>query len=143
MTLFKMKKIIFLVATIVATVFNISAQSMYGDQYKADIKMNYLYSFEEALAKSKKEGKPIFFNCFADWYVPCHLMNQAVFSDQEFADWMNKHFVNLFIDVSKSAGRPLAQKYDIKFYEYPQYYPNEFLYVTEAIISLSKRLSPK
>lgn len=116
MTLFKMKKIIFLVATIVATVFNISAQSMYGDQYKADIKMNYLYSFEEALAKSKKEGKPIFFNCFADWYVPCHLMNQAVFSDQEFADWMNKHFVNLFIDVSKSAGRPLAQKYDIKFF---------------------------
>lgn len=76
------------------------AQSMYGDAVKADVKMKYVYSFEEALKKAKEENKLIFFNCFADWAVPCHSMNKLVFSDQEFADWMDKHFVNFFIDVT-------------------------------------------
>ena len=80
------------------------AQSMYGDAVKADVKMKYVYSFEEALKKAKEENKLIFFNCFADWAVPCHSMNKLVFSDQEFADWMDKHFVNFFIDVT--TGRP-------------------------------------
>ena len=91
------------------------AQSMYGDAVKADVKMKYVYSFEEALKKAKEENKLIFFNCFADWAVPCHSMNKLVFSDQEFADWMDKHFVNFFIDVTTPAGRPFADKYKITF----------------------------
>ena len=42
-------------------------------------------------------------------------MNKLVFSDQEFADWMDKHFVNFFIDVTTPAGRPFADKYKITF----------------------------
>ena len=91
------------------------AQSMYGDAVKADVKMKYVYSFEEALKKAKEENKLIFFNCFADWAIPCHSMNKLVFSDQEFADWMDKHFVNFFIDVTTPAGRPFADKYKITF----------------------------
>lgn len=93
----------------------VSAQSMYGDAVSVDVKMKYVYSFEEALALAKKENKPIFFNCFADWAIPCHSMNKFVFSNQKFADWMNKHFVNFFIDVTTLEGRPLAEKYDIRF----------------------------
>lgn len=91
------------------------AQSMYGDAVKADVKMKYVYSFEEALKRAKEEHKLIFFNCFADWAIPCHSMNKLVFSDQEFADWMDKHFVNFFIDVTSREGRPLAEKYRIRF----------------------------
>lgn len=90
-------------------------ESMYGDQVKADVKMKYIYSFEEALQKAKKEHKLIFFNCFADWAIPCHGMNKAVFSDQKFADWMDKNFVNFIIDVTTPEGRPLAEKYNIQF----------------------------
>lgn len=88
-------------------------QSMYGDAVKADVKMKYVYSFEEALRKAREEKKLIFFNCFADWAMPCHAMNQLVFSDQTFSDWMDQHFVNLFIDVTTPEGRPLAEKYQI------------------------------
>lgn len=89
--------------------------SIYGDAVKADVKMNYVYSFEEALKRSKQEGKPIFFNCFADWAVPCHTMNQVVFSDAKFCDYMNKHFVNLFLDVTRSEeGKALAQQYKVE-----------------------------
>lgn len=109
-----MKKLILLFSCLVL-LWNIGlGQSMYGDAAKADVKMKYVYSFEEALEKSKKEKKLIFFNCFADWALPCHGMNKQVFSDQKFADWMDKHFVNLFMDVTTPEGRPFADKYNAK-----------------------------
>lgn len=89
--------------------------SMYGDKVKVDVKMKYVYSFEEALKLAKQEKKYIFFNSFADWAMPCHAMNKYVFSNQQFSDYMNSKFINLFIDVTKTdEGRVLAEKYDIK-----------------------------
>lgn len=108
-----MKKLVLFVSMLFIAL-GVSAQSMYGDAVKADVKMKYVYSFEEALKKAKEEKKPIFFNCFADWAVPCHSMNKLVFSDQKFADWMDKNFVNFFIDVTTPEGRPLADKYNIR-----------------------------
>ncbi len=87
--------------------------SMYGDKVKADVKLNYVYTLEEALRQAKVQKKPIFFNCFADWAVPCHGMNIHVFSDRQFADYMNKTFVNLFIDVSQREAAPIVQRYAI------------------------------
>ncbi|TXH54484.1 MAG: DUF255 domain-containing protein, partial [Bacteroidia bacterium] len=109
-----MKKIMFSLSLTFLIFFSASAQSMYGDDVKADVKMKYVYSFEEALNLAKKENKLIFFNCFADWALPCHGMNKKVFSNQEFADWMDKKFINFFTDVTKGNGRILAKKYNIK-----------------------------
>ncbi len=88
--------------------------SMYGDRVKADVKLNYVYTLDEALARARAEKKPIFFNCFADWAIPCHGMNKYVFSDAEFADYMNRNFVNLYIDVSKRANAAVAKRYNIR-----------------------------
>ena len=110
-----MKKLVIVLNLVCMFALVSLAQSMYGDAVKADLKMKYVYSFEEALKRAKEEHKLIFFNCFADWAIPCHSMNKLVFSDQEFADWMDKHFVNFFIDVTSREGRPLAEKYRIRF----------------------------
>ena len=88
--------------------------SMYGDRVKADVKLQYVYTLDEALARARAEKKPIFFNCFADWAIPCHGMNKYVFSDAEFADYMNRNFVNLYIDVSKRANAAVAKRYAIR-----------------------------
>ncbi|MDO5075161.1 MAG: thioredoxin family protein [Bacteroidales bacterium] len=88
--------------------------SIYGDKVKADVKLNYVYSIEEALTRSRAEGKPIFFNCFADWAMPCHGMNMYVFSDANFAKWVEKHFIPLFIDVTDPSQKAIATKYEIK-----------------------------
>lgn len=109
-----MKKLVFVLNFVCLFALGVRAQSMYGDAVKADVKMKYVSSFEEALKKAREEKKLIFFNCFADWAVPCHAMNQLVFSDQAFADWMEQHFVNFFIDVTTPEGRPLADKYNIQ-----------------------------
>ena len=90
------------------------AQSMYGDKAKADVKVKYVYSLEEALKASAKENKPVFFNCFADWATPCHSMNKVVFSDREFARWLNDHFVCLYMDMV--ANNDVAVKYDVKVF---------------------------
>lgn len=88
--------------------------SMYGDAVKADVKMNYVYDFDEALERARREKKLIFFNCFADWAVPCHGMNKAVFSDRDFCDYMDRKFVNLFVDVTQTEeGQELAKRYDV------------------------------
>ena len=85
-----------------------------GDSLAALVKMKYVYTLEEALSKAHQTGKPIFFNCFADWARPCHGMNGQVFSDQKFCDWMDKNFVCLFADVTQPDNRHLAQRYDIQ-----------------------------
>ncbi len=91
-----------------------TGKSVYGDAVKAAVKMNYVYDYAEALKQAKAEGKLVFFNCFADWAVPCHGMNKYVFSDQKFCDFMNARFVNLWMDMVTGKGNELAQKYHVK-----------------------------
>ena len=88
--------------------------SMYGDRVKADVKLHYVYTLDEAMSRARAEKKPIFFNCFADWAIPCHGMNKYVFSDAGFADYMNKNFVNLYIDVSKRQNAAIAKRFNIR-----------------------------
>lgn len=111
-----MKNILFVII-LVCRFFSVGvAQSMYGDAAKADVKVKYLNSYEEALKVSARENKPIFFNCFADWAVPCHSMNKVVFSDEEFAKWLNDHFVCLCLDVSTSEHKDIVAKYQIRYF---------------------------
>ena len=86
---------------------------MYGDAVKADIQVDYVFSYEEALKKAKAEHKPIFFNCFSDWAVPCHAMNQQVFSNREFGEWLNTHFVNLWVEMTTEEGMALGERYGV------------------------------
>lgn len=89
-------------------------ESIYGDAVKADVKMKYVYSYEEALKLAKEQNKLIFFNCFVDWALPCHGMNKYVFNNQEFCDYMNEKFINLFMDMNSKEGKVLADKYEVK-----------------------------
>ena len=91
-------------------------ESMYGDVVKADVKMNYVYSLDEAKKLAAEQQKLIFFNCFVDWAVPCHGMNKYVFSDTDFCNYMNKTFVNLFVDMNSPQGKELVRKYAVNTY---------------------------
>lgn len=88
--------------------------SMYGDRVKADVKVRYVYTLEEALLRARQEKKLVFFNCFADWAVPCHAMNLHVFSDSLFARYLNATFVPLIIDVSKPENKAIADRFQLR-----------------------------
>lgn len=84
-----------------------------GDSLAALVKMNYVYTFEDAIRLSRETKKPIFFNAFADWARPCHGMNGMVFSNEKFCKWMDKNFVCLFMDVSKHENSHITERYGI------------------------------
>lgn len=53
---------------------------------------------EEALAKAKAEGKPIFLSIGYAACHWCHVMAHESFEDAETAAFMNEHFVNIKVD---------------------------------------------
>ena len=53
---------------------------------------------EEALAKAKKENKPIFLSVGYSSCHWCHVMERESFMDEEIAAFLNKHFICIKID---------------------------------------------
>ena len=53
---------------------------------------------EEALAKARREDKPIFLSVGYSSCYWCHVMERLVFSDPDIAHLMNQLFVNIKVD---------------------------------------------
>ena len=53
---------------------------------------------EEALARARREGKPIFLSIGYSSCHWCHVMEREAFSDEEIARLLNEHFVPIKVD---------------------------------------------
>lgn len=73
-------------------------------------------TFDELLAKAKKENKMIYIDCFTTWCGPCKWMAKNVFTNDTVADFYNKSFVNAKIDMENGEGIEIAKKYGIRAY---------------------------
>lgn len=67
---------------------------------------------DQALA----EKKLIFVDFYADWCLPCKMMEKDVFVDKELGTYFNTHFINYKVDAEKGNGVNLAQIFNIKAY---------------------------
>lgn len=70
-------------------------------------------TFAEVLALAKKEGKPVFVDCYTSWCGPCKMMANKEFPKKEAGDYFNKKFVNWKVDMEKGEGVDLAKRYDV------------------------------
>lgn len=73
-------------------------------------------TFDEVLAKAKKENKMVFVDCYTTWCGPCKWMAKNVFTNDTAADFYNKNFINAKIDMEKGEGIEIAKKYGIRAY---------------------------
>ena len=58
-------------------------------------------SLSEAFAKSAKENKLVFLHAYASWCHYCDYMRDSVYSKPEVADFFNKNFISIRMDMEK------------------------------------------
>lgn len=90
--------------------------TVYAQKEDSENKVKYLYSYEAALEKAAQTNKLIFVNCYAHWALPCQGMDRHVFSNAEFAKWLNDNFVCLRLEMTDPQNQYLIAKYKIRFY---------------------------
>lgn len=86
-------------------------------------------TWDEALAKAKKENKPIFLDVYASWCAPCKLLKQKTFPDAQVGKYYNENFINVTLDGEKGDGIKVAKELNV------QAYPSLFIlnYSGEAV----------
>lgn len=72
--------------------------------------------FAGVIARAKKEGKPVFIDCYTSWCGPCRALSTNVFTDAEVAKYFNSTFVSAKYDMEVGEGPELAKKYGISAY---------------------------
>lgn len=72
-------------------------------------------SWKEILETAGKEKRLVFADCYTSWCGPCKTLAKNVFTQDSVADFFNRHFVCVKLDMEKE-GRPLAGKYNVSSY---------------------------
>lgn len=74
-------------------------------------------AFSLASQKAKAEHKYIFVDAYATWCGPCRQLKNKSFKNTQTAEYFNKNFINLSVDMEKGEGVDLATTWEIQ--EYP------------------------
>jgi thioredoxin 1 len=74
-------------------------------------------AYSTGLKKAKAEHKYIFVDAYATWCGPCKQLKKTTFMDNQAADFFNKTFVNVSVDMEKGEGMELVSKWEVQ--EYP------------------------
>lgn len=73
-------------------------------------------TWQEALEKAERENKMIFLDAYASWCGPCKMMKLNTFTNKVVGKFYNTNFINVAIDMEKSDGTALAEKYNVEAY---------------------------
>lgn len=69
--------------------------------------------FSEALARARREKKPLMVDVFATWCNPCKWMDRTTFTDANVVSWAKANVVPVRIDAEKGEGRRIAGRYAV------------------------------
>lgn len=68
------------------------------------------------LEKAKIEDKMVFMEFYADWCLPCKLMEEDVFTDKAIGRLFNENFLSMHVNGESQNGANLKQIFNIKAY---------------------------
>lgn len=73
-------------------------------------------TLQEILKKAKAENKPVFVDCCTEYCGPCKAMAATVFKTDSVADFFNKTFINLKMDMLSEDGKKYNNVYKVGAY---------------------------
>jgi thiol-disulfide isomerase/thioredoxin len=85
----------------------------------ADAKLVHFISSEDVESYQKqaaKEGKMLFINFYADWCLPCKVMEESTYKDEAIAVFMHQNCICLHINGDSEKGKILRQTYAINMF---------------------------
>lgn len=104
------------------TVISISLIALYSfmrvnneDDTKEGIQF-FTATFQQALDQAKRQNKLVFMDAYASWCGPCKMMKHKTFKNKNVADFYNKNFINIAVDMEKGEGPALSQTFQIEAY---------------------------
>lgn len=82
----------------------------------------YTFNFMESnnltdvIDQAVSEDKLVFVDIYADWCLPCKLMDKDVFTDRRLAEYFNENFINYKVDAETPNGADLVYLYNVQGY---------------------------
>ena len=73
-------------------------------------------SFENIKKEAKSANKLIFIDGYTTWCSPCKWMDKNVFTNDSVADFYNKNFLNIKIDMELEEGKRIEELFAVKSY---------------------------
>ena len=71
-------------------------------------------SLSSARRKAAREGKLLFVDFTARWCLPCRMMEETAFADEQVLDYLRDHYVSIQIDVENFDGLAIQQQYGVE-----------------------------
>jgi thiol:disulfide interchange protein len=78
--------------------------------------MHQNQTLTEVIDRAITEDKLVFVDFYAEWCLPCQLMDEEVFSDRKLGEYFNANFINFKVDAEKEMGPDIAFLYGIRAY---------------------------
>ncbi len=69
------------------------------------------YSLTEVIDLASAQNKQVFVDFYADWCLPCKILDEEVFNKRDVYNYFNRNFINYKVDVEKTNGANLKLIY--------------------------------
>jgi thioredoxin 1 len=73
-------------------------------------------AWKEALKQAAAQNKYIFVDAYASWCGPCKMLKLTTFKNSKAAEFYNRNFINVAIDMEKGQGPELAAQWRMQAY---------------------------
>jgi thiol-disulfide isomerase/thioredoxin len=70
--------------------------------------------WQDAVKQAAKEDKLVFLDMYTDWCGPCKLLKENVFIRWDVANFFNKNFINVQMNLEKGLGPMLGMQYGVR-----------------------------
>jgi thiol:disulfide interchange protein len=94
--------------------FSVNAQTKPADENKQIVFIEN--DWNEALKQAAAQKKYVFVDAYATWCGPCKMLKATTFKNKKAAEFYNKNFINISIDMEKGLGPQLAAQWQMQAY---------------------------